>query len=159
MKTKHGLALLIALTITPFAALAKAFAPAGVDALNIQGTHEEGLTRTSEVALSAHLLITWGTAPATQIKLNTAATRPIGTAYDDFAAGVPATVLPLLSGGTRLMIGSKAIPAGVPVYGTAGGQVTDAVVSGAWLVGDSWTACAGAGAEFEVIPRSPVANP
>jgi hypothetical protein len=159
MKAKHGLAFLITLLIAPFAATARAFAPKGTDALNTQGTHDGGLTRTAEVALSAHLLLTWGTSPGTQLKLNTAATRPLGTAYDDFEAGAKATLLPLLAGPSRTMIGSKAIAAGVRVYGTAGGKVTDAVVAGAYLVGEAWTACTGDGAEFEVIPLSPVVNP
>ncbi len=159
MKTKHGLALLTALIIAPFAAFAKCFAPSGVDALNVQGAHDGGLTRNAEGAIAEHLLLTWGTAPATQLKVCTAATRPLGTAYDETADGKPLGMLPLLDGKTKLMIGSKAIAAGVRVYATAGGKVTDAVVAGAYLVGEAWTACTGDGAEFEVLPLSPVVNP
>lgn len=159
MKTKHKLALLTALLIAPFAALAKTLAPRGTDALNIQGAHDGGLTRNAEGAIGQHLLLTWGTAPATQIKLCTAATRPLGTAYDETADGKPLGMLPLLDGSTKIMIGSKAIAAGVRVYATAGGKVTDAVVAGAYLVGEAWTACSGDGAEFEVLPLSPVVNP
>lgn len=159
MKMKHGLAILITLLLAPFAGIAQALAPKGRDALNTQGAHDGGLSRNAEGAISQHLLLTWGTAPATQLKVCTAATRPLGTAYDETPDGRPVGLLPLLDGSTKLMIGSKAIAAGVRVYATAGGKVTDAVVAGAFLVGEAWTACSGDGAEFEVLPLSPVVNP
>lgn len=159
MKLNQMLALLVALLIAPFAALARSLAPRGVDALNVQGTHDGGISRTAEGALAAHKLVSFGTAPASQVIPNTASTRPIGTVYDDAADGEPVTVLPLLIGGTKLMIASKAIAAGVRVYGTAAGKVTDAVVAGAFLVGESLTAAAADGDELEVMPLSPVENP
>lgn len=159
MKMKHGLALLVALIIAPFAGLARAFAPRGTDALNIQGTHGSAITRTAEGALSAHLLLTNGTAAGVQVKLCTAATRPIGFAYDDFADGAKCSVELVMGGCTRLAIASKAIAAGVRVYSTAGGKLTDAIVSNAYLVGESLTAAAGDGSEFEIMPLSPVINP
>lgn len=158
MKLKHGFALLTALIIAPFAAFARAFAPAGVDALNIQGFHDGPFSRTAEGALTEHLLLTFGTAPASQVKVCTAALRPIGTAYDDAASGGAVSVIPILSG-PKIVIASKAIPAGVRVYATAAGKVTDAVVSGSYLVGEALTAAAGDGSEFEVLPLSPVVNP
>lgn len=159
MKTKHGPAILLALIIAPFAGIARALAPHGTDALNTQGTYDGGITRTAEGALSAHLLLTFGTAPATQLKVCTAATRPVGFAYDDFADTAKCSC-ELLSGGvTRLAIAAKAIPAGVRVYATAGGKLTDAVVAGSYLVGEALTAAAGDGSEFEIMPLSPVVNP
>jgi hypothetical protein len=158
MKLKHGFALLTALIIAPFAATARALAPSGVDALNVQGFHDGAFSRSAEVALSAHLLVTHGTAPGTQVKLCTATTRPIGSVYDDTLINQPVGVIPILSG-PKILIASKAIAAGVRVFATAGGKVTDAVVSGAYLVGESLTAAAGDGSEFEVLPLSPVVNP
>ncbi len=159
MKTKHGLAILLALIIAPFAGIAQAFAPKGTDALNTQGFLDGAFTRSAEVALSAHLLVTFGTNAATQVKLNTAATRPLGTVYDDFAINALASIIPLPTGMPKIFIASKPIAAGVRCYGTAGGQVTDAVVSGAYLVCESLTDAAGAGSEFQGLPLSPVINP
>lgn len=159
MKLQHIAALLLAAFIAPFMAFARAFSPQGVDALNIQGSHEDTITRTAEVAIAAHLCVTFGTAPGSQVKLCTAALRPIGFAHDDAAAGAPLGVELTGGGRTRLAIASKAIPAGVRVYATAGGKLTDAVVSGAYLVGESFTAAAADGDEFEILPLSPVVNP
>lgn len=159
MKLKHMLAILIAVLIAPFAACARAFAPQGVDALNVQGTHADTITREAEVAIAAHLLVTYGTAPASQVKLCTAALRPIGTAYDKAAADSPVGVVLLTTGGTRLVIASKAINAGSRVYATAAGKVTDAVVAGAYLVGEALTSAAADGDELEIMPLSPVENP
>ena len=159
MKTKHGLALLTALLIAPFAALAKSFAPTGTDALNTQGFLDGAFTRSCEVPIAAHLLVTFGTAAATQVKLNTAATRPIGTCYDDFAQDARASIIPIANGTPKLVIASKAIAAGVRVYGTDGGKITDAVVAGSYLVGEALTAGAADGSEMQILPLSPVVNP
>ena len=159
MKMKHIQAFVIALIIAPMLGLVRAFAPQGVDALNTHGTFGDGISRTAEGAVSRHLLLTFGTAPATQLKLCTAATRPICTAYDDAADTTPCTGLPLLAGPSRIMIASKAIAAGVRVFATAGGKITDAVVAGAYLVGESLTAGAADGSEMLVMPLSPVINP
>ena len=159
MKTLKGMALLFtALLLAPFAGIARVLAPRGVDALNTAGSYDEVYTRSAQVAIGEHLLVTFGTAPGTQVTLNTASTRPLGNACDEAAVGTPVGVRPLI-GPPRTMIGSKAIAAGVRVYGTAGGKVTDAVVSGAYLVGEALTACTGDGAEFIVSPLSPVINP
>ena len=159
MKTKHGLAILLALIIAPFAGIARALSPQGVDALNVQGSHEGTITRTAEGALAAHLLVTNGTTAGTQVKLCTAALRPLGCVYDDAADTAPVAIELLTNGDTKLVIASKAIAAGVRVYATAAGKVTDAVVVGAYLVGESLTAAAADGAEFEIMPLSPVINP
>lgn len=159
MKLKHGVAILLALLLAPFAGIARAMAPTGVDALNIQGSHAGTITRTAEGALAAHLLVANGTTAGTQVKPCTAALRPLGTVYDDAADTKPVTVELLTNGETKLVIASKAIAAGVRVYATAAGKVTDAVVSGAYLVGESLTAAAADGAEMEIMPLSPVINP
>lgn len=159
MKLKHGLAILLALIIAPLAGIARALAPQGVDALNVQGTHDGGITRTAEGALAAYLLVANGTTAGTQVKLCTASLRPLGTVYDDAADAANVTVELLTIGGTRRVIASKAIAAGVRVYATAGGKVTDAVVAGAYLVGESLTAAAGDLSELEIMPLSPVVNP
>ena len=163
MKTKHGFALLTALVIGLFAGFARAFhlifAPQGCDALNTQGTYGDVITRVAEGAISAHLLLANGTTPGSQVKLCTAALRPLGTAYDD-AADTKNVGLELLMGApTAIVIASKAIAAGVRVYATAGGKVTDAVVAGAYLVGESLNAGAADGSEFMIMPLSPVINP
>lgn len=159
MKLKHIGALLLAILLAPFVGIAQALAPRGADALNIQGTHTDAITRKAEGAISAHLLVTNGTTAGTQFKLCTAATRPIAIAHDDIADGAYGGFELLLGGPTRLVIASKAIAAGVRVYATAGGKVTDAVVSGAYLVGESLTAASGDGKELEIMPLSPVVNP
>lgn len=160
MKLKYGVAILLALLLAPFAGIARAMAPVGVDALNIQGTHDDGtITRTAEGALAAHLLVANGTTAGTQVKPCTAALRPLGTVYDDAADTKPVTIELLTNGATKLVIASKAIAAGVRVYATAAGKVTDAVVSGAYLVGETLTAAAADGAELEIMPLSPVINP
>lgn len=159
MKLKHMLAILIAVLIAPFAACARAFAPQGVDALNVQGSHEDTITRVAEGALTPHLLLTFGTAPGSQVKVCTATTRPIGFAYDKAADGATVGVELIGGGRSRLAIASKAIPAGVRVYATAGGKLTDAVVQNAYLVGESLTAAGADGDEFAILPLSPVINP
>lgn len=159
MKNKHGLAILITLLLAPFVGIARALAPQGVDALNVQGTHGEVITRTAEGALAAHLLVANGTTAGTQVKPCTASLRPLGTVYDDAADTKNVSVELLTVGGTKLVIASKAIAAGVRVYATAAGKVTDAVVVGAYLVGESLTAAAGDGSELEIMPLSPVINP
>ena len=159
MKMKHGLAILITLLLAPFVGIAQALAPKGRDALNVQGTHDGGVTRTAEGALGAYLLLANGTAPGVQVKLCTAALRPLGTAYDDTADAAPVSVLLLTTCGTQRVVASKAIAAGARVYATAAGKVTDAVVAGAYLVGETLTAAAGDGSELEIMPLSPVVNP
>lgn len=159
MKLNYGVAILLALLLAPLAGIARAMAPKGCDALNIQGTHDGTITRTAEGALAAHLLVTNGTTAGTQVKVCTAALRPLGTVYDDAADTKPVTVELLTNGDTKLVIASKAIAAGVRVFATAAGKVTDAVVVGAYLVGESLTAAAGDGSEFEIMPLSPVINP
>lgn len=159
MKLNYIMALLVALLFAPMMGIARVFAPSGVDALNVQGTHDGVVTRTAEGALAAHLLLTFGTAPGTQVKLCTAATRPLGFAFDTVADAALVGVELLTVGPTKIAIASKAIAAGVRVYATAGGKLTDAVVAGAFLVGESLTAAAADGDEFEIMPLSPVENP
>lgn len=125
---------------------------------NARGSFEDGYTRNAQVAIGENLLLTFGTNPAAQVTLNTASTRPLGTSTDEAAAGRPVGVLPLI-GNPRIMIGATAFPAGVRVFGTAGGKITNAVVPGAYLVGEALTASTGDGSEVLVSPLSPVINP
>jgi hypothetical protein len=159
MKLTNMLLALVAMLIAPFAALARALAPAGLDACNVQGTYTDAISRTAEGALAAHLLVANGTTAGTQVKLCTASLRPLGTVYDDAADTASVAVELLMGASTRIVIASKAIAAGVRVYATAGGKVTDAVVTGAYLVGESLTAASGDGKEFVIMPLSPVVNP
>jgi hypothetical protein len=159
MKYKYGVALLLAALLAPFAGIARALMPAGKDALNVQGTHEGPVTYRAEGALAANLVVTFGTAPVEEVKVCTAALRPIGVTNDDALDNANVAVELLLTGGTRLVTASKAIAAGVRVYATAGGKVTDAVVQNAYLVGEALTAAAGDGSVFEIMPLSPVINP
>lgn len=160
MKNNNGFTLLIACLMAAFMGLVRALAPRGVDALNTAGTFGDTITRTAEGSgVNNHLLLTFGTAPGSQVKLCTASTRPLGFAEDDAAAGAKVSVELLAGAATRIAIGSKAIAAGVRVYATAGGKLTDAVVAGAYLVGESLTACSADGAEFVIMPLSPVINP
>ena len=159
MKHNRIAMFLLALILAPMLGVARCFFPAGVDALNVQGTFDDAITRTAEGAIAAHLLVANGTTPGTQVKLCTAALRPLGMAYDSAADTALVSVELLIGSSTRLVIASKAIAAGVRVFATAAGQVTDAVVSGAYLVGESLTAAANAGDEFMIMPLSPVINP
>lgn len=159
MKSKYITAMLIAILSALMMGIARILAPAGLDALNTQGTHEDTITRVAEGALSAHLCLTFGTAPGSQVKVCTATTRPIGFAHDDAASGATVGVELIGGGRSRLAIASKAIAAGSRVYATAGGKLTDAVVSNAYLVGEALTAAAADGDEFEILPLSPVINP
>lgn len=159
MKHNRIAMLILAIILAPMLGVARCFCPAGVDAINVQGTYDDAITRTAEGAIAAHLLVANGTTAGTQVKLCTAALRPLGTAYDTAVDTALVSVELLMGASTRLVIASKAIAAGVRVYATAAGQVTDAVVSGAYLVGESLTAAANAGDEFMIMPLSPVINP
>ena len=158
MKMKRLAQLLIALIVAPLMGIARSLAPRGVDATNVAGSYDEPYTRSAQVAIGEHLLVTFGSAPATQVTLCTASTRPLGNACDEAALGTPVAVQPLI-GPPRIMIASTSFPAGVRVYATAGGKITNAVVSGAWLVGEALTASTGDGSEVTVSPLSPVVNP
>lgn len=157
MKKTNILGLVAALLIAPFAALARAFAPAGVDACNIAGDRDGTLSRIAEAAVtSPHLMLTRGTNPATQVIICTATTEPLGLAYDTAALNARVGVERLTEGKTRLGIGSKAIAAGARVFTTAGGKLTDTAVNDSWLVGAALTDCAADGDEFEFDPCFPV---
>ena len=159
LKMNPILTFIIALLLAPILGVARCICPAGVDAINIQGTFDDAITRTAQGAIAAHLLVANGTTAGVQVIPCTASTRPIGMAYDTALDTALVSVELLMGASTRLVIASKAIAAGVRVFATAAGQVTDAVVSGAYLVGESLTAAANAGDEFMIMPLSPVVNP
>lgn len=140
-----------------FLGVIRAFAPRGVDALNVAGTHDDAYTRIAEGAISPHLVLKAGTDPATQVAPCDATSVPIGTAYDEAADGEDVAV-ELPTGKTRLCIASKAITAGSIVSCTAAGKVTDATVVGSYTFGRAVTSGAADGDEIEVLPLTPVQN-
>ncbi len=108
-----------------------------------------------------YLLAAKGTASGSII-LCTAALNPLGPCMDEPAIGDFATVA-LLGAvvGTVPMIASKAIAENTQVYATAGGKITDAVVSNAYWVGKTAPGCSASadGQKVPVIPRFPRINP
>lgn len=124
------------------------------------GVHETGrISRSAEVAFaSRHLLCQQGTA-AGQVKLNVAATRPIGPVVDEAAIGDDVAVAVLgCANGTLLLTAVKAITAGAPVYTAAGGKVTDAYAATSYIVGRALTAAAADGDLIEVAHCFPMVN-
>jgi hypothetical protein len=119
-------------------------------------------TVTLEAAVTVkHLLLAKGTASQSAI-LCTASLIPLGPTPDTGAIGDQVAVA-LLGAvpGTRIMIASKAIAENTNVYATAGGKVTDAVVTGAYWVGKTAPGSSAA-ADLDpvsVIPRFPTVNP
>lgn len=119
-------------------------------------------TVTLEAAVGTkYLLLAKGTASQSAI-LCTATLIPLGPARDEGAIGdrVAVGLLGAVQG-TQTMIASKAIAENTNVYATAGGKVTDAVVSNAYWVGKTAPgSSAGAdGDPISVIPRFPRINP
>jgi hypothetical protein len=156
MKLNCILGLLMALLIAPFTGLARALAPKGLDACNIAGDRDGPISRIAEAAISAHQLVATGTNPLTQVIVNTALLRPLGTAYDDIALAGRGGIRLLTEGGTKRMIASKAITAGALVYTTAGGKVTDTPVNNCFMVGRALTTAAVDTDEIEVDSCFPV---
>lgn len=119
-------------------------------------------TVTLEAAVTTrHLLLAKGTASASAI-LCTASLAPLGPTGDEGAIGDKVSVGMLGAvPGTQTLVASKAIAENTNVYATAGGKVTDAVVTGAYWVGKTAPgSSAGAdGDNIEVIPRFPRVNP
>jgi|GEM_PF-5758387 len=124
---------------------------------------EDGkVTLITEAAFATrYLLGAKGTASGSAI-LCTASLIPLGPCADEPASGDYAA-FHLLGAirGTVKMIASKAIAENTNVYATAGGKITDAVVSGAFWVGKTAPYCSAAadGEQVAVIPRFPTVNP
>jgi hypothetical protein len=119
-------------------------------------------TVTLEAAVSTrYLLLAKGTASQSAI-LCTATLIPLGPARDTGAIGdrIAVGLLGAVKG-TQTVIASKAIAENTNVYATAGGKVTDAVVSNAYWVGKTAPGqSAGAdGDAVAIIPRFPRINP
>jgi hypothetical protein len=119
-------------------------------------------TVTLEAAVTVrHLLLAKGTASGSAI-LCTAALAPLGPTGDEGAIADKVSVS-LLGAvpGTVTVIASKAIAENTNVYATAGGKVTDAVVSGAYWVGKTAPGSLAAADldPIEIIPRFPRVNP
>jgi hypothetical protein len=157
MKSHTILAALAALILAPLAALSRSLAPAGADAINTAGDHDGGLSRIAEAAVNTpHLLLAFGTNPATQVIICTATTEPIGLAYDTQIINGRVGIERLGDGATKVGIASKAIAAGARIFTTAGGKITDTAVNNSWLVGRALSAAAADGDEFEFEPCFPV---
>lgn len=110
---------------------------------------------------SRYLLAAKGTASGSII-LCTATLIPLGSCSDEPAIGDYGTVDLFGAGrGTKFVIASKAIAENTNVYATAGGKVTDAVVSNAYWVGKTAPYCSAAadGDKVAIIPRFPTINP
>lgn len=160
MKLHCILGLLMATLLAPFAGIARALAPTGLDANNIAGDRDGPLSRIAEVAIATpHLLLAAGTNKSTQVIINIANTRPIGTAYDRYAITERAAVRRLGDGQTKLVIASKAIAADVDVFTAAAGKVTDTASANCYRIGRSLAAAAADGDELEIDPCFPVLTP
>lgn len=159
MKSKlHPIvAILIALVIAPMLGVARAFCPAGVDAINIAGSHADGLvTRITEAAFtSPYLLCRKGTA-ARQILVGTATALPLGCVADSALVTTEIGVRLLGAGDTQIMIASGVIAVDAPVYTDAAGKVSATAASGSYRVGTAVTASTGDGDEIEVLACFPI---
>lgn len=110
---------------------------------------------------SRFLLLAKGTASQSAI-VCTAALNPLGPCPDEGVAGDKVSVALLgATVGTISVTASKAIPENSQLYATAGGKVTDAVVTGAYWVGKSapGSAALADGDILSMIPRFPRINP
>jgi hypothetical protein len=114
-------------------------------------THESAITRTNDAAVTArHLLWATGAAPG-GVKVNTAATIPMGTVDNtETATGVRQAVLLLGKGSTKKMVASEAITEGEQVYGDAAGKVSD-LPAGAGTYYCVGTAVTGAGQDDDIL--------
>lgn len=114
-------------------------------------THDCSITRTNDAAVTARHLL-WSTgAAAGGVKVNVAATIPMGTIDNtETETGVRQSVLLLGKGPTKKMVASEAITEGKQVYGTAAGKVSD-LPAGAGTYYCVGTALTGAGADGDII--------
>lgn len=167
MKMEHiaGFILLALLALPLLAVMARAV---GVKQKEIHAnaatdkTLENGIaTVVAEAAFGTrHLLAAKGTASRSAI-LCTASLEPLGPMMDEPAIGESGAVALLgAAKGTLRVVASKAIAENTRVYATAGGKVTDAVVSGARLVGKTQpgSIAAADGDQIVIIPCFPVTN-
>jgi hypothetical protein len=124
-------------------------------------THEKSITRTNDAAISARHLL-WSTgAAAGGVKVNVAATIPMGT-IDNIETGtaVRQSVLLLGKGPTKKMVAAEAITEGEQVYGAAAGKVTDlpAAAGTYYCVGTALTGASNDGDIIEVADCVPFAQ-
>lgn len=164
--TNAGRSLLAMLVLTLFAVMARAL---GVNQKEIHCNAatdkllESGkATVVAEAAFATrYLLAAKGTAAKSAI-LCTAALEPTGIMCDEPAIGESGAVALLgATEGTQYVVASKAIAENTRVYATAAGKVTDAVVSGAFLVGKTQpgSIAAADGDRIAIIPTFPRVNP
>ncbi|HEY5705332.1 MAG TPA: hypothetical protein VIS96_07145 [Terrimicrobiaceae bacterium] len=109
-------------------------------------THEQSVTRTNDVAITArHLLWQKGAGDGT-VALSAGVNMPLGTIDNvETATGLRQSVLLLGKGSTKKMVASAAIAAGVRVFAATNGKVA---ASGTVCVGVSLTA---SGADNDII--------
>ena len=127
-----------------------------------EGFHRDGQTTLiADAAIPSLYLLVKAGSDALHVNLCTAADRPRGVAQDKVAAGDYLKVALLGKGPTKPMQGGGAIPANTLVMPTAAGQVLAVPAAGTgnggtyWVVGESNTACAGAGEQLEVLDCFP----
>lgn len=120
-------------------------------------THQETVTRTNDVAVTArHLLWTQGAA-ATSVALGTATGAPLGTIDNTTAStGLRQEVLLLGKGSTKKMVANAAISAGARVFTAANGKVSPTHGSTLWQVGIALTAAAADNDIIEVADCPPM---
>lgn len=126
------------------------------------GTHDNAaVDRSWEPATAAtrFVLVQTGTAPATQVIVNVATTRPLGVVYDEPAQNETTNVRLLgIAPGTIKMIANAAVTAGAPVYTEAAGKVSATYGATKFLVGRALTAAAADGDLIEVMHCFPLIN-
>lgn len=157
--------LLMMLLGVMLAAMKQIFAPgSGREACwNAEDPNPHDTGRIGKVAESDfgafHLLAKKGVA-AGSCDVCGAADEPLGPCIDQPKTDDRATVQHLgATSGTMTVIASKAIAENTRVYTTAGGKVTDAIVSGSYLVGKTVTTSAADNDPLEIVPCFPVVNP
>lgn len=159
MKMKYALSMVLLAIVSVFRLGAREEAWNAIDPNPLPSGVE---TVTLEAAVTTkHLLLAKGAVSKSAI-ICTAALAPLGPTSDEGAIDDKVNVA-LLGAvlGTRVVIASKAIAENTNVYATAGGKVTDAVVSGAYWVGKTapGQVAAADGDPIGIIPRFPRVNP
>jgi hypothetical protein len=124
------------------------------------GVHADGvITRLADaVQATRYVLVTAGTTAASTIAVCGKTDLPLGICQDCAEAiGDPVNVAVLgAAKGTRLMVASGVIAAGVKVYTDAAGKVTSTLDAAQYLVGISLSAAAADGDVIEVAHAVPL---
>lgn len=125
-----------------------------------EGTHEEGVTKLTDAALTARFLLVKPGSDADHIAVNGAADKPLGVCTDEAAAAEEYVNVANLNATdeTRKMVASEAIDAGEDIYTAASGKVQDEPASAGtyYRIGRARTAAGTDGDIIEVEPHAPV---